>query len=315
MLARIIPWLSWTVVAAAAPRARSPQDTTTHRESSTIDTTLAFTTSGGVVDLSLTSTTPLGDISVTGWSRPQVRIHATSEDAPIRFEASATRVLLEVREQRGAYRRHGRNEGRAQFVLEVPVGTRVLMHSVSADLHAHGIKGELEARTVSGDIDASDATGRTTLESVSGNIAAHAITGPLHADAVSGDVEISAVTGEDIEVSTVSGDISLPNSRAKVVHTESVSGPIVYGGPIDPAGHYDFHSHSGDITLRLPADTKATLSLETFSGSIQAKGFSIPMQDDDHDHRGRRVDATLGGGGAQITIETFSGDITIEQGS
>jgi DUF4097 and DUF4098 domain-containing protein YvlB len=332
MLLRIMPWwLSWTIVggvAGAPPEVPCPAATAAIHpaacvkmsatasqsvqsqaiEATTIDTTVAFATSGGVADLRLVS----GEITVVGWDRPEVKIHATSEDTPIRLEASANRVLLESRE---ATRGEHRGED-VTFNLFVPRGTHVLMHSISGDLTAHGVKGELVARTTSGSVQVDNA-GPTVLESVSGDVTGRALTGPVRVSSVSGDVQLGDVAG-DVEVSTVSGDISIPEARSKIARIESVSGDIRYHGPIDPTGRYDFQSHSGDVTLRIPAATQANVSLQTFSGSLQsAFPLSVNVGSDDPDHHrghfGRRVDTKLGDGGAELCVETFSGDIAIER--
>ncbi len=119
MLLRIMPWwLPWTIaggvtgsaptevrfpaaIAAEHPGACVASPATRRQaaqaqvvEAKTIDTTVAFAASGGVVDLRLVS----GEITVTGWDRPEVKIHAASENMPIRFEAGANRVSLESRE-------------------------------------------------------------------------------------------------------------------------------------------------------------------------------------------------------------------------
>src|SRR5215472_507462 len=148
-----------------------------------IDTTVPFANSGGVVDLSIVS----GEITVTGWSRAEARIHVTSDDdeTPVHFEHGPDRILLDAR--RGGGHRHN-DGGDVNYDLTVPVGTRVIMHSTSGDLHARGTHGEVEARSISGDVVVDDATHGATLESVSGNVQARTITGDVRARSVSGDV-------------------------------------------------------------------------------------------------------------------------------
>jgi DUF4097 and DUF4098 domain-containing protein YvlB len=98
---------------------------------------------------------------------------------------------------------------------------------------------------------------------------------------------------------------------------ESVSGTETYGGTIDPAGRYDFHSHSGDVSLRMPANVNASLSLQTFSGDIDSD-FKLTLEPNSpHGRReGHHIDTTIGtGAGAHVTIETFSGDVRLERQS
>ena len=271
-----------------------------------IDTTVPFAR-GGVVDLSLIS----GEIRVVGWSRAEVRVSARSEGGRLRFEASPSRVSLDLEHQGGRHR----GDLDATYELSVPVGTRVLMRSTSGDLAARGVKGEVEARSVRGSVEIDDA-GRVTLESVSGDVQASRVNGEARAHSVSGEVAVRDVTG-DVDAESVSGDITLRATKARVARVETVSGDVTYDGSVDPAGRYDFHSHSGTLRLVLPASTNATLSLQTFSGDIDS-AFPLtvrPTGDAGREGRrsGRRMEFTLGSGGPRITAETFSGEIVIER--
>lgn len=266
----------------------------------TIDTTVAFNGSGGIVDLGIIS----GRITVHGWSRNEARIHATSEDGRIDFEHSSNRILLDV---------HNHHDGDSDFDVTVPAGTRILMRSTSGDLHSEGVKGAMEARTVSGEIHISDVTGEAIVEGVSGDIGVHNVEGNLRINCVSGELQLSGIHG-DVDASTVSGDIELTAAQSRIVRMESVSGNLQYGGTIAGDGRYDFHSHSGDVTLRMPADISAALGLETFSGSIESE-FRVVITTDSSDRHGsgQHIETTLGHGGAHITIETFSGDIRLQR--
>ena len=67
---------------------------------------------------------------------------------------------------------------------------------------------------------------------------------------------------------------------------ESVSGDLSYGGPLDPTGTYDFRAHSGNISLQLPGDVGALLSVDTFSGDIETD-FPLTISPNNHDDMAR----------------------------
>jgi DUF4097 and DUF4098 domain-containing protein YvlB len=282
---------------------RDAQDGDDNDDEVTIDTTVTFSSSGGVADLGLLT----GEITVRGWSRPEARIHAHSESGPITFDHTPSHLSLDSH--------HSSDE--CEFDVTVPYGTRVLMRSNSGDIHYLSVQGETEARTVSGGVDISDTKGSTTVETVSGDLRARHVEGALRVNTISGGIEAAMVTG-DAELSSVSGDISLLDATSRTVRMESVSGTETYSGNIDPAGRYDFRSHSGDITLRIPAETNASLSLGTFSGDIDTDfKLSLHASPGADGHRsGSHIDTTIGnGGGAHISIETFSGDARIQRRS
>ena len=70
----------------------------------------------------------------------------------------------------------------------------------------------------------------------------------------------------------------------------------------------------GNISLQLPADVGASLSVDTFSGDIETD-FPLTIQPSGRDDGPPRhhVDTTLGRGGAHVTISTFSGDIELRR--
>jgi DUF4097 and DUF4098 domain-containing protein YvlB len=298
----------------AAPSLAAPQDSPGRSgivaqvigpsdEGTTIDTTIPFAATGGVVDLSLVS----GEITVTGWSRPEAHVHVSSEDSPVRFEHGPNRILLDTQR---AHRHH--EDGDVQYNLTVPVGTRVLMHSTSGDLRSQGTHGEIEARSVSGDVEVDDAVRSATLESVSGNVKARGIEGDLRTRSVSGDVDVDRVHG-DITLASVSGHGYVTNARSRVVRMETVSGDLGYAGTFDPTGTYDFRAHSGNVRLELPSDVSAAISVDTFNGDIKTD-FPLTLQPTGRDTYGptrHHIDTTLGSGGAHVTISTFSGDVEL----
>lgn len=263
-----------------------------------IDTTLALSP-GGTVDLSLVS----GEIHVTSWDRGEVRVHATSDRGILRLEATPSRVGLTVRSDRG-------DMGDTRYDVTIPAGARLLTRSVSGDIEARG-GSDVDAHSVSGGITLSDVGGRATVESVSGDVHVSRVGRGLRASSVSGDLSLSGITG-DVDVQTVSGEIELLGVRASYVRTETVSGDTRFAGTLDPKGRYDLHSHSGDIRIQIPP-VGATFDVETFSGDVESE---YPMTVQPGSGRGeKRMQFTINGGGARVSAQTFSGDVTIERAS
>lgn len=269
-----------------------------------LDTTFTFN-KGGYVELGLVS----GDIIVRAWDRSEVQIRASLEEGRIESELTSNRVVLGVRSDR-------RRLGEGRFELQVPVGTRVVARSTSGDLHVTGVRAAVEARSTSGDVDVSDAADKVTIESVSGDVMGRRLAGDIRAMTTSGDVTLRELSG-DIQAGSVSGEVSVTATQSKDLRIETVSGDVEYEGTIDRAGRYELTSHSGGIHIVVPQNASASLSLETFSGELDSD-FPITIQPSgDGGGRGRssrRLDFSLGGGGARVIVETFSGDITLEKG-
>jgi DUF4097 and DUF4098 domain-containing protein YvlB len=271
---------------------------------SRIDTTFAFSRNG-TVELQAYA----GDIIITGWTREQVRVRATSERSALRLDASPSQVSLGLRSP-------GSRSKDTRFEVTVPAGVRIRANTSSGDIRVTGSKGEVEARTQRGDIVVEDAAGRVEINALSGDVEASHVAGDIRVTALSGDVRVRQVTGE-VEVKTVSGGVSLRQARSRFVRLGSTGGDITFDGAIDATGRYELQTHSGDIDLVLPTNVSAQLTVSTYSGSVESD-FPLtlnPGLQGGAGSRGRAFTFTLGRGGTRIIAETFSGDVTIRSWS
>jgi DUF4097 and DUF4098 domain-containing protein YvlB len=274
-----------------------------YRYRSQIDTTVRLD-KGGTVDLGLIS----GNIRVTGWDRPDVKITASIESGLLRFDANSSRVTLTVERSDDENRHNRHNVGEARYDVSVPRGAKLILEAVSGDIVATGSQGEIDANSVSGDVRVTDAVREANVESVSGSVTANRIDGNLRAESVSGDVRAEQISGK-IEASSVSGGIRLIGAKSGAVRTETVSGDIIYTGTIEPSGTYSFESHSGTVRLNIPQSSGATVSVETFSGDVSTD-FKATMPAGSKRRNGH-FEFTIGDGRARITAQTFSGRIEI----
>ena len=109
----------------------------------------------------------------------------------------------------------------------------------------------------------------------------------------------------DIDVQTRGGQILI--TSAQTARAKSVSGDVVIrlDGNDWPAP-FAFESASGDITLSVPEDANAELHVRT-QGAINP---GLPAESRVTRHEAG-FDATLGGGGSELTIRSDSGDVRI----
>ena len=278
--------------AAAQHRRRSRDD----EDRQKLDTTLTVSR-GARIDLGLVS----GTIKVTSWDKPQVQIHASTENGYIRFDASSSRISLSVEDQEG--------EEDAEFTIIVPKDADVETSAVSGDITVKGVA-ELDATNVSGDMNVVGVAGRATLQSVSGEVNASDLGGPVRAQSVSGDVTLQRIAG-DINVQTVSSEMKLVGVKSSYVKTSTVSGDLEYEGALDPKGRYEFHSHSGGFSLTVPRATGAEVSFKGWSGELHSSCQMMLMPGDNGGGHYKTMTFRLGSGGAKVDIETFSGDVEI----
>ena len=265
-----------------------------------VDTTLSLD-KNGTVSVSIFS----GRVNVVGTSGSQVRIRGTTENDELEIRNRYGGVSVSLEPESG----HG---GRAELDITVPVGTNVILESQSAPLSVRGVKGGARLEAVSGDLEVFDAEGDVSTETVSGSIIVNKVDGEVRAEAVSGSIGLTDVKG-GITSESVSGRINIVRANTKAARAETVSGSIGYSGSIDPMGNYVFKTHSGRLTLGFPPNAGATLSLQTFSGSVDSD-FPMTMENS----RGRvghetSMEFKVGDGRSRIVLETFSGDIFIQR--
>jgi DUF4097 and DUF4098 domain-containing protein YvlB len=288
------PALRALLLLGAFPLALAAQD-----RGERIDTTLALSR-GGQVDLGNVS----GEIRVSASDRRDVRISASIERGRLELSATGMRIGLRTRSVNN-------RQGSAFIEVQVPIGTRVTATTVSGLVEVRGTQNEVVAKSVSGRVDVRGARERLDVETVSGTLDLRDVQGRISVEGVSTDIELADVVG-DVTAETVSGTIEILRSRLSGLRAETVSGSIAYSGNLDANGSYRMETHSGGIALTLPANVGATLELETFSGRITSD-FPLTLQPGEATGRRRRMEFTLGGGGARVTAGAFSGNITIRR--
>jgi len=117
--------------------------------------------------------------------------------------------------------------------------------------------------------------------------------------------------------SSVSGDVELSDVTADRVSFKSVSGGLVFTGPLAKAGRYALKSHSGDVLVRLLNAAGFEVSATSFSGDIHSDvpltiRFGGPDGDRRRGGRSQEIRGTFGDGSASLELQTFSGNVRIE---
>jgi DUF4097 and DUF4098 domain-containing protein YvlB len=265
-----------------------------------LDTTFAFSRDG-TVDLTSFS----GDIIVTGWNRNQARVRASTERGSLRWRLSGARISVEAEIYRG-------RSGESAYEVTVPEGTRVILRSMNGSLAVRGVKGAVDLHTNNGDVEVADAVGRVEMVTLSGDATATRVRGDVDATSLNGTVSVTDVQGRSVSTESTSGNIQLNNVDASDIDASTVSGEVRFAGPLDPKGRYSFASHSGSVTLNVPASTSARFSVETFSGEVDSD-FPYTLQPNRERRQGSRLEFNVGAGEARVMAESFSGSIIIRR--
>lgn len=256
-----------------------------------------------------------GRIEVEAWDRAEVRIEGSLGKGVEKLEIDGDRNRLSVRV---VYpKRNGWGWGKNQtepteLKLRVPRLADLDVDGVSADIFVDGMASrELSIDSVSGDVSVAAAPRRASVESVSGDLALTLNSSKVDVESVSGDILLRGRLDGEVHAETVSGDFDLRvlETALRKMSGSSVSGDMRVATALAPQAEVSVETVSGDVTLVLPRNLSAEVRGETFSGDLRAPGAEV--QRPKHGP-GARFEHRYGNGGADIRIETFSGDGTLE---
>jgi len=141
----------------------------------------------------------------------------------------------------------------------------------------------------SGDVEIHDIGGQVSARSASGDITVSNLASSLDAFTASGDIDAKDLTG-DVSLGTDSGSVDASFDRMTSVHEVRLD------------------SASGDLSITVPRGAGFTIDASTSSGSMDSN-LKLPIQERDS---GATVHAQVGSGGANVQLETSSGDIDVK---
>lgn len=256
-----------------------------------------------------------GRIEVRAWDRPEVRIQGSLGQGVEKLEIEGDRSRLAVRVRYP--KRSGWNWGEersepTELRLMVPRLASLDLESVAAEVDVEGVASrDLAIESVSGDVRVAAAPGEADIESVSGDLHLTLNSADVSAQTVSGDLMLRGRLDGEVHAETVSGnvDVSVLQSRLRRVSAAAVSGDVVIRTALASDARVNVETVSGDVRLRLPRDVAATVRAESFSGDLRAPGVSV--QRPKHGP-GASFEHRYGSGSADVRIETFSGDATLD---
>lgn len=255
-----------------------------------------------------------GRIEVHGWDRNEVAVAGTlGEGSKLEFTGTDDHLQIRIESPDAeGWSWWGNSGPKEDTILQVsvPLAAALEVGAVSADVRIDGIVGakELEAESVSGDVEVHAGAQRVEVGSVSGDVTLRTSGSKVELETVSGDIDAEGPSGV-LRAESVSGRITLEAGKLDELEVGTVSGDVTITTSGLGSGRVKIESLSGDVDLEVPADLSARISVESFSGQIRSDFGEV----EDEEGPGSSLRTTAGKGDAQINLESFSGDVQIRR--
>jgi DUF4097 and DUF4098 domain-containing protein YvlB len=261
---------------------------------------------GVSADAKITVENTAGKIVVQGWDRNEVHLSGelgkTVKELEINESSNGLEIIVDNRNERDV--------DPSELILKIPVSALITATAVSADIEISGLdNAKLTASSVSGDVSVSANSQWVSLETVSGDIGFSGASPRISAESVSGDIELNGISGM-VDANTVSGDMELHAGELNGAKLETVSGDILMIAQLSGNGKLGAQSMSGDVTVKLPASQAGSFKAQSFSGRISTDFGKVSKASRGP---GSHLKYSAGEGGAEIKLESFSGNIRLQQ--
>lgn len=247
-----------------------------------------------------------GEVIIQGWDKNEVHLSGDLAESVKKLEVSEGDNSLQI----SVKNRSQRNVSPSDLLLKVPKSALIVVTTVSANIEISDVNNaKLTANSVSGAVTVSADSQWVSLESVSGDIVFTGASPRISAESVSGDIELSGIS-DTIDADTVSGDMLLHAGEVKSAKLETVSGDILMTAALPGNGRLGAQTMSGDVTLKLPSSQAGSFRAQSFSGRISSDFGSVSKASHGP---GSHLKYLVGEGGAEIKLESFSGDIRLQR--
>jgi hypothetical protein len=131
------------------------------------------------------------------------------------------------------------------------------------------------------------------LRTVNGGVRLNNLANEIHAKTTNGGVHGLGITSTTVEASAVNGGIDFEMAV-----------------PLGDGGSVQLDTVNGGVTLKLPQESKATISARCVNGGVHVDELEITRDpEQNQSERRRRLTGTMNGGGATVKLNTTNGGV------
>jgi hypothetical protein len=246
----------------------------------------------------------VGSVRVSGWKNDSIAVRGSlGEGNELHFGGgrAGVKMFVEGRDER--------NPAPAALEVMVPAGSKVWVKTASADVEVTGVSGSVDVYVVGGRITVTGSPADLNAEAIDGVISVTGSPGWLRAKSASGNVTFNG-SSADVSLTTVSGNIIATGKTFEKAKFETVTGAIRFGGAFRPGGLVNFDTHSGVVSVRVPASNGADFDVVSIAGTITNNLTSArPIKG--RYGRGSELAMSNAGGGTRVSVRSFKGPVTL----
>jgi hypothetical protein len=187
----------------------------------------------------------------------------------------------------------------ATVTISVPASCPIQLGVLSASAIVAGLNAGAAVKGMSGDITLDGVTGDVSAETMSGEVAACDLDGEIRFKSMSGGLTLAGGSVDALTVDTMSGQVT-----ADVALRSGSNG--------GSGGNVRVVTMSGEVTLRLPADSDAKVHLKSTSGPVRTEFETLRTAKAPASHT---VSGNVGAGTGHVSVTTMSGAVTLLRGT
>jgi DUF4097 and DUF4098 domain-containing protein YvlB len=259
----------------------------------------------------LTVSTDVGDVRVTGTSSNEVSVLAELEGNQRDVDgfdifAEQTSGGVEVKGKGhhsgwNIFRSHNLN---VHYTISVPRNYNARLSTSGGDIEVNDIDGSVNSRTSGGNVLASHVQGNLEMHTSGGDVHVESTKGNLHAETSGGDIRVKSITG-DVDASTSGGNVTVAEVDGKV--NAGTSGGNVTIKVV--GGNKGVHAETsgGNVDIYVAKNCAANIDASTSGGEVEC---TLPVTVSGK-IRETSVKGTVNGGGPLIYAHTSGGNVCI----
>jgi len=187
----------------------------------------------------------------------------------------------------------------ATVTITVPAECPIQLGVLSASAVVTGLHAGAAVKGMSSDITLDGVTGVISAETMSGEVAACDLDGEIHFKSMSGGLTLAGGSVDTLTVDTMSGQVTADVALENPGNGRS-------------AGGVRINTMSGEVTLRLPADSDAQVQLHSTSGPVRTEFKTLRTIKAPASHT---VSGNVGAGTGHVSVTTMSGAVTLLRGA